>query len=139
MLFSLIRIGLVPLIGIVLIVPTQVLAAVEWRIEKTVKTDAVPADMTISPDGRSVFVLTDEGNVLIYDQNGKLKETITVGPHVDQIRIGPRGERLFATSRQNRTVEVIVLDFIHKINISGSPVKGRQDAPIVLSVFSDFQ
>jgi DNA-binding beta-propeller fold protein YncE len=139
MTFSFIKSYLVLVIVIVLVIPSSVFAAVEWSIEKTLKTDAAPIDMTVSPDGRSVFVLTDEGNVLIYDQNGKLKDTIKVGLHVDQIRIGPRGERLFATSQKNRTVEVIVLDFIHKINATGSPVKGPQDAPIVISVFSDFQ
>jgi hypothetical protein len=51
-------------------------------------------------------VLTDEGNVVVYDNLGKLKETIKVGSHIDQIEIGPGGERLFATSRQNNTVEI---------------------------------
>jgi DNA-binding beta-propeller fold protein YncE len=119
--------------------PSQVFATVEWSIQNTVKTGAVPIDVTVSADGRSVFVLTDDGNVLIYDRNGKLNDTITVGTHVDQIRIGPSGEQLFAASRQNKTVEVISLRFIRKINIQGSPAKGPQDAPVIITVFSDFQ
>ena len=41
-----------------------VLATVETSVQKTLKTDAVPIDVTVSPDGRSTFVLTDEGSVL---------------------------------------------------------------------------
>lgn len=120
-------------------VSSQVSAEVEWHIKNTLKTGATPADMVVSPDGQTVFVLTADGNVLIYDHNGQLKDTIKIGPHVDQIKIGPRGEQLFATSRQNKTVEVIALSFIHKINTTGSPSKGPQDAPVVIAVFSDFQ
>jgi hypothetical protein len=36
-------------------------------------------------------------------------------------------------------VEVIALDFIRKINATGSPSKGRTDAPVTVAVFSDFQ
>ncbi|MBW2480543.1 MAG: DsbA family protein, partial [Deltaproteobacteria bacterium] len=45
----------------------------------------------------------------------------------------------FATSRQKKTVDVIALNFIRKINVSGSPFKGRADAAVTFTVFSDFQ
>ena len=131
---------LVPVVILILwAIPPRLSAEIEWHIEKTVKTQAAPADVAVSPDGRTVFVLTDDGSLLIYNQNGRLRDTINIGPHVDQIKIGPRGERLFATSRQNKTVEVIELSFVHKINTAGSPSKGPEDAPVVLAVFSDFQ
>ena len=121
------------------VLPPRASAEVEWHIEKTVKTEAVPVDVAVSSDGRTVFVLTDDGSLLIYDRKGQLKNTIKIGQHVDQIKIGPRGEQLFATSRKNKTVEVIALSFIHEINTAGSPFKGPQDAPVVIAVFSDFQ
>ena len=95
--------------------------------------------MAISPNGEWIFVLTNNGDILIYSSNGKLEDTITVGSHINKIQVGPGGEQLFATSRQNQTVEVIALNFIRKINVSGSPSKGRVDAPVVVTVFSDFQ
>jgi len=55
------------------------------------------------------------------------------------MKIGPRGKRLFLTSTKDRTVQVVTIDFIVDINVSGSPYKGRQDAPVVIAVFSDFQ
>lgn len=114
-------------------------SAVEWNIQKTLKTDSVPLDVTVSQNGRSIFILTEEGDVLIYDREGTLTDTIKVGTHVDQIRIGPRDELLFATSRQNKSVEVIELDYIYTIDTAGSPFKGPQEAPVVITVFSDFQ
>ena len=123
----------------VLTTASWVLAAVEITPQKTLKTDGVPVDIAVSQDGNLTFVLTDSGSVLIYDQTGNLTDTVEIGPHIDQIEIGPRGERLFVTSRKNKTVEIITLDFIHEINTLGSPTKGPPEAPMVIVVFSDFQ
>ena len=114
-------------------------AAVEISLQKTLTPDGVPVDVVVSRDGNLTLVLTDVGNVLIYDRIGNLTDTIEIGPHVDHIEIGPSGERLFASSRQNKTVEIITLDFIYNINTLGSPSKGRPEAPMVIVVFSDFQ
>jgi DNA-binding beta-propeller fold protein YncE len=114
-------------------------AAVETSLQNTLKTEAVPIDVAVSPDGRSTFVLTDEGNVLVYNNLGQLNDTIKVGSHIDQIEIGPGGERLFATSRQNKTVEIFLLDFISRIETRGSVFKGPEDAPVTITVFSEFQ
>jgi hypothetical protein len=114
-------------------------AEVEISVENTLKTGAAPIDVTVSPDGRSTFVLTDDGHVLIYDELGNRKEAIKVGSHIDQIEIGPTGERLFASSRQNKTVEIILLSFISEINTDGSVYKGPEDAPVTIAVFSEFQ
>ena len=122
-----------------LAVPSHVGARVEWGIQNTIKTGEPPVDIAVSPNGSTIFVLTSNGHVLIYDREGKLDDTIKIGVHVDQIRVGPSGEQLFATSRQNQTVEVIALNFIRKINVIGSPSKGRTDAPVIVAVFSDFQ
>ena len=122
-----------------LAIPFQAHAKVEWRIEKSLATGQAPLDVTISPNGQWIFVLTTDGSILIYDSDGNLEDTIAVGGHIDRIQVGPGGEELFATSRKNRTVEVIALNFIRKINVTGSPFRGRVDAPVVFTVFSDFQ
>ncbi len=113
--------------------------AVEWEVLNTLKLEAPPLDMEISPDGKTVFVLTHEGSIHIYEVNGRLTDKIEVGEKIDQIKLGPKGTQLFATSRQNKTVKVIALDFIRQISINGSPFKGVEDAPVVIAEFSDFE
>ena len=103
----------------VLTAPSWVSAAVEITPQKT--------------------LMTDGGKIMIYDRTGNLTDTVEIGPHVDQIEIGPSGERLLAASRENKTVEIITLDFIHEINTLGAPSKGPHEAPVVIVVFSDFQ
>jgi len=126
-------------IWIVSVFTANSLALVEWHIQKTLKTDMPPLDVAVSRDGKQIFVLTEPGNILIYSPDGRLKDKISVGRHIDQIEVGPKEDLLLLKSRENRTVEILVIDFIHKINTSGSPFKGPADAPVVIAVFSDFQ
>ena len=107
-------------------------ATVEWEVLNTLKLEAPPLDVAISPDGKTVFVLTHEGNIHIYEVSGHLTDKIEVGEKIDQIKLGPKGAHLFATNRQNKPVKVIALDFIKQISTKGSPYKGVQDAPIVI-------
>jgi DNA-binding beta-propeller fold protein YncE len=133
------KFSLATVILTVITAASWVFAAVEIKLQKTLTTDGVPVDVVVSQDGNLTFVLTDNGNVLIYDQIWNLTDTVKIGPHIDQIEIGPRGERLFAASRQNKTVQIITLDFIHEINTLGSPSKGPHEAPVTIAVFSEFQ
>jgi hypothetical protein len=112
---------------------------VEWNIFKTLQLDATPIDVSVSSDGRWIFVLTDQGEVLIYSSSKKMEGKIHVGQHVDQIKSGPGGDTLIITSSQNKTVQVVSLDFFQKINVSGAPFKGPEDAAVVIAVFDDFE
>ena len=118
---------------------TQGLALVEWNIHKTLKLDTPPLDVAVSKNGNSIFVLTKSGKILIYSSDGKLKDKIDVGNHIDQIKPGPGEEWLFLSSRKNKTVEILHIDFIQHIDISGSPFQGEKNAPVAIAVFSDFQ
>ena len=111
----------------------------EWEVYQTLKLDASPIDVAITPDGRKIFILTDQGKVLIYSSSTRPEATIDVGKHVDQIKLGPRGDTLIVGSGRNKTVQVISIDFIQTINTSGSPFKGPADAAVVIAVFDDFQ
>jgi DNA-binding beta-propeller fold protein YncE len=112
---------------------------VEWNILKTIQLDATPIDVAITPDGRRIYVLTDQGEIIVYSSAQNVEGKIKVGRHVDQLKLGPRGETLILTSSEKKTVEIVSLDFIQKINVSGAPFKGAEDAPVVIAVFDDFQ
>jgi hypothetical protein len=120
-----------------LAVPCQ--AAVEMQVMRKLKLASPPLDATMSKDGKWVFSLTGEGHVEIYSLDGKLQDTLKVGPGFDQIEAGPREDILLVTSTEDQTVQVLVLEFIQSIDISGAPVKGPAEAPVAVVVFSDFQ
>ena len=114
-------------------------ASIEWNIQKTLQLELAPIDVAVSPDGKLIFVLTEQGQILIYSSGGPLKDKIDVGNHFDHIKVGPKGEYLLLNSNQNKSVQLIKLDFIQNINVSGSPFKGREDAIVVVAVFDDFE
>lgn len=113
--------------------------SVEWNIHKTLKLNTQPLDVAVSKNGNSIFVLTKSGKILIYSPDGKLKDKIDVGNHVDHIKLGPTEEWLFLSSFKNKTIEILHVDYIKPIDITGSPFKGAENAPVTIAVFSDFQ
>jgi DNA-binding beta-propeller fold protein YncE len=114
-------------------------AAVEWEIINSLKTGSRPLDLAVSADGRSIFVLTEDGQVMIFGSDGALLEKMTVGAQAEKIAVDPEGERLYVTHRQGKRVDVVQIDFIRPINLGGAPAKGKPGAPVVIAVFSDFQ
>jgi hypothetical protein len=113
--------------------------SVEWSILKTLQLEASPIDVAVTPDGRRIFVLTEQGEILIYSSTTQLEDKIDVGKHVDHLKLGPRGETLILSSHANKTVEIVTVDFIQKINTTGAPFKGAENAAVVIAVFNDFQ
>jgi len=114
-------------------------AAVEWELLQSLNTDSRPLDVAVSADGKSVFVLTENGTVFIFSADGTPIDRIAVGPQAERIAVDPEGERLYVTNRQAKRVDVVQIDTLREINLSGAPFKGKEKAPVVLAVFSDFQ
>jgi len=114
-------------------------ATVEWDVAGTLNLKDKPRDAAMSLNGKWIFVLTDKGSILIYSSDGKLEDTISVGQDVEGIKVGPREDVLLLTSGKDKTVQIITLDFIQDINISGSPFKGKADAPVAVATFNDFE
>jgi len=112
---------------------------VEWNIERTLQLQKPPVDFAVSGDGSWIYVLTEQGDIAIYSGDGRLRDKISVGKDVDGIKVGPQEDILLLSSRKNKTVEILVLDFIQDIDASNSPSKGPVDALAEIAVFSDFQ
>ena len=115
------------------------LESVEWNIQKTLKFEEAPIDVALASDGNRMFVLTQLGEIIIYSDSGDEQARLKVGNHVDSIKLGPRGDTLILQSRENKTIQIVSLDFILDINVAGSPYKGPANAPVTIAVFSDFQ
>ena len=114
-------------------------ATVEWDVAGTLNLQEKPRDAAMSLNGKYIFVLTDKGEILIYSSDGNLEGTISVGKAVEGIKVGPRDDVLLVTNAKDKTVQIIILDFIQQINLSGSPVKGNPDAPVAIVTFTDFE
>jgi DNA-binding beta-propeller fold protein YncE len=123
----------------VLFLSSKTFGAFELEVKSNLIIDVTPIDVAFSPDGRKLFVLTDRGSILVYTSGNTPTDKIEVGSHVDQIKVGPKGDVLVLSSRQKKTIQIVQLDFIQSINITGSPFKGPEDAAVVIAVFDDFQ
>ncbi|MBW2051474.1 MAG: hypothetical protein JRI85_04420 [Deltaproteobacteria bacterium] len=115
------------------------LSSVDWEITKTLKLENPPVDIAVTLSGRWIFVLTDPQTILLYSKDGSLNDTINLEQPVDQIDVGPREEILFLSNRKDRSVQVLSLTFIQDIDVTRSPFKGPEKAPVVIAVFSDFE
>jgi hypothetical protein len=124
---------------IVVVFFSRSLASVEWDVQRTLRLEKPPIDVAVSGNGTWIFVLTEQRNILIYSADGALRDKIPVEKDVDGIYAGPREDVLFLTSRKNKTVQYVTLDFIQDIDVSGSPFKGARDAPVAIVVFNDYQ
>ena len=124
---------------LIAIVGSNSSAEVEGDIQRTLKLQEAPVDVAVSLNGKWLFVLTHTGSIQVYTPNGRLEGQLTVGSQVDGIRVGPREDLLLLTSRQDKTVQIMTLDFIRPVNVTGSPFKGPDDAPVLIAVFSDFE
>ena len=116
-----------------------VLAKTDWQVRQKFQLDQAPIDMLVSSDNKWIYILTSDGQIVIYSARGQLKDTINVGPDIDQIKAGPREDMLFLLNRASKTVQVITVDFTEEISTLGSPVKGPVDAPVTVAVFNDFE
>ena len=114
-------------------------AKVESSVIQTLNLDSPPLDVAVSPDGQKLYILTDNGRILIYSGQGQLSDTLTVDKDIDAIRISRSGDILFLSSQKSKKVQIVLIDFIQDIDISDSPYKGPENAPVVIIVFSDFQ
>jgi len=114
-------------------------AEVEYNVLKTFKLEDQPVDMVFSATRNEIYVLNQKGELLIYAINGHLTEKINIGKVYDRLQLVEGSNILFLSSRKDKSIQIIQLDFVQKINTLGSPFKGIENAPVVIAVFSEFQ
>ena len=119
--------------------PDVVRADVEWKVLKSLDLKAAPLDVAPSMDGQRLFVLT-AGEILVYSiAEGKITDHIPIDKEFDRIVAVPRGDTLSVSSSKKKMLQVIMLESIYKIDVSGLPFKGPKDAPVTIAVYDDYQ
>ncbi len=86
-----------------------------------------------------MFILTP-GEILIFSiQEGTINDQIPVDKDFDRIAPLLRPDLLTLTSSTKQALEVIRFETIYKIDLTGLPFKGPQEASVTVAVFDDYQ
>ena len=119
--------------------PQIVQADLEWRIIKALDLKTTPLDVAPSADGKWLFILTP-GEILVYSfPEGMITDRIPVDRDFDRIASLPRANMLTIASSMKKALQIILLEAVHKIDVTGLPFKGPQDASVTVAVFDDYQ
>ena len=119
--------------------PQSVQADVEWRVVKDLDLKATPLGVTSSSDGKWLFILTP-GEILVHSfQEGKVTDRIPVDKDFDKIASLPWPNLVTVSSSVNKTLKIILLESVYKIDVAELPFKGPQDALVTVAVFDDYQ
>ena len=125
-------------VGLTLLLVQNSWAKVFQTPVKSFDTKSAPIDISGSADGRYTFVLTEGGEVVISSESGD-REVIKVDPSFDKIYVSAKGDKITLSSKATKKVQELYVDFEQNISIQGAPFLGEENAPVVITVFSDFQ
>jgi len=112
---------------------------IEWNLLQKWPTALKTLDMVHSLDGKMVYILSDKQTVEIFNNQGQLQGSIPVDEGVSSIDIAPQGEMLYLINNQTQTFSAIGVSFVVQVDITGSPFKGPADAPVTITLFTDFE
>ncbi len=114
-------------------------AEVEWKIVKDLDLKTTPLDIAPSLDGKWLYILTP-GEILVYSFSvGTITDRIPVDKAFDKIASLPRADTLVISSSAKKAVQIVLLEPLYKIDVTGSPFRGPQDARVTVVVFDDYQ
>ncbi len=119
--------------------PKALQADVEWKVVMDLDLNATPLDITPSADGKWLFILTP-GQIAVYSfAEGRVTDRIPVDKDFDRIASLPRAEMVTVSSSAKKTVQIIALEAVYKMDLTDLPFKGPKDARVTLVVFDDYQ
>ncbi len=115
----------------------NVQAAVEVNVLSTLNLDKSPMDVVTAGDGKWAYILTP-GEIQVYSLTTKaLLGRIPVDKAISRISVSHRGDQLYLMNANTLTIASVAI--VDMFNVTGSPFKGPANAPVVITVFSDYQ
>jgi hypothetical protein len=112
---------------------------VVWQARQTIKPAKAPLSINVTADGQRTFILTEGGRLEIYDDNARIIDTIAVDPAMKLLSVDGTGSRVFLGNAKNSSVDELLIEYIANFDNTGSPFQGKSEAPVALTIFSDFQ
>lgn len=112
-------------------------AAMQVEGTQSLRLPKAALDVAATLDGSKLFVLLKGGEVQMLAPGGELLERVTVPADAEQLAVSPDGDRLYVTAGQ--ALHIVEVAAVHELPVLNSPAKGAADAPVTLTVFSDFQ
>ena len=114
-------------------------ADAELTAVRNMNLDSKPLDIATTVDGKLVYVLMP-GTIQVYNVlSNRVTRTIPVDGKFDRITASSFGKTLVLSSTTDNTLQVLKVDLIRNIDISGRPYKGPAQAPVVIAIFDDYQ
>lgn len=111
----------------------------QWQHTTSWETEEKIIDMVNTLDGKRVFLLTDKQKVQIFSIDGNHLGNIPVAPGVSHIQLSPTGDKLYLFDTEKNYFSAKSLSFQQKIDTTNAPSQGKENAPISIVVFTDFE
>ncbi len=112
---------------------------VRWQYNPSWEIEAEILDMVHSLDGKHVFFLTGNKQIQIFTAKGELLGVMPVDAGVTHIDISPVGDKLYLFNNNQKSFTTASIVFQQTIDTTGAPMKGDENAPISIVIFTDFQ
>lgn len=112
---------------------------IEWNVLQTLNLKEPPVDIAFSTSRNKILVLTEKGNLQIFEPDGQQIANLDVGKGFNRLYHVQGSDVVLLSGQNNKTAKIVELSFIEQINTIGAPFLGAENAPVVIAVFSDFE
>lgn len=112
-------------------------AALQVEGTQTLSLPKAALDVAVTLDGTRLYVLLKGGEVQVLTPAGELLGKFGVAANAEQLAVSAEGDLLFVTAGQQ--LGVFELATQYELPVLNSPAKGPANAPVTLTVFSDFE
>jgi len=114
-------------------------ADLEKTLVKRMPLGKKPLDIAQSVQDGRIFILLEGGEVQIFSPEGQQQERFKVSPGSTSLEVFPDGRKLYLGNEQNNELEILDLSIITELPVGNSAIRGPENAPVTITLFSDFQ
>ena len=120
-------------------IPFQLYGSTDWTLKKQFQVEDTPLDMTTSPDGKTIFFLLP-GKILFYSvAENRVVDFVQVDKKMDGLTFSAKENLFILVNSKEKLVKIYKLESTARIDLTGSPIRGVENAPVTIAVYSDFQ